>query len=208
VISPLLSNIYLDPLDQMMAREGYEMVRYADDFVVLCKSEEEARAALKRVQEWTAQAGLTLHPEKTRIVYIKRDRNPGTGGRFDFLGYRFHREYLNPREKSLKKIRDTIRDKTPRKNGKSLDAIITDVNATLRGWFEYFKHSQKSTFKELDSFIRRRLRSILSGRRKNKNHGWGWSNRQWTNACFARQGLLSLAEAHVSARQSLRKVNH
>jgi RNA-directed DNA polymerase len=208
VISPLLSNIYLDPLDQELAREGYEMVRYADDFVVLCKSEEEARAALKRVQDWTAQAGLTLHPEKTRIVYIKRDRNPGTGGSVDFLGYQFRREYVFPRRKSLQKIRDTIRDKTPRKNGKSLDAIIRDVNEALRGWFAYFKHSQKSTFKRLDEFVRRRLRSILAGRRKKRNHGWGWCNRLWSKAYFARQGLLSLVEAHVRVRQSLRRGNH
>ena len=68
IVSPLLSNIYLDPLDHEMAGEGFQMVRYADDFVILCRSEAEAQEALERVQSWTVQAGLTLHPEKTRIV--------------------------------------------------------------------------------------------------------------------------------------------
>jgi RNA-directed DNA polymerase len=82
VISPLLSNIYLDPLDHLMAEKGYEMVRYADDFVVLCRTPEDAAAALTVVRDWTASAGLTLHPVKTRLV------NARTTG-FDFLGYRF-----------------------------------------------------------------------------------------------------------------------
>lgn len=80
VLSPLLSNIYLHPLDQLMAGEGYEMVRYADDFVILCRSEAAAQRALEQVQQWTARAGLTLHPEKTRIV----EASGGEG--FEFLG--------------------------------------------------------------------------------------------------------------------------
>src|SRR5260370_636188 len=90
VISPLLSNIYLDPLDHELAGSGYEMVRYADDFVILCRSETEARAALAKVQPWTATAGLQLHPEKTRIVDATQR------GGFDFLGYHFERGYRWP----------------------------------------------------------------------------------------------------------------
>jgi RNA-directed DNA polymerase len=202
VISPLLSNIYLNPLDQLMAREGFEMVRYADDFVILCRSEEAARAALQRVEEWTAQAGLKLHPEKTRIVHVERDDQPGSGDGFDFLGYRFWRKYKLVRRKSLKKIKDTIRDKTPRKNGRSLDTIITDVNRTLRGWFEYFKHSTKGTFTKLDSFIRRRLRSMLLKRKKRRGYGWGNANKLWPNAYFAKRGLLSLKTAHAQVCRS------
>ena len=82
VISPLLSNIYLDPLDHLMAEQGFEMVRYADDFVVLCRSPEDAAAALAVVKDWTASAGLTLHPLKTRLVDARMDG-------FDFLGYHF-----------------------------------------------------------------------------------------------------------------------
>lgn len=140
VVSPLLSNIYLDPLDQQMEQAGIEMVRYADDFVLLCRTEEQARQALERVQTWTAQAGLRLHPEKTRIV------NANEQGGFDFLGYHFERGMKWPRKKSVAKLRATIREKTRRNNGHSLDEIITRANRTLRGWFEYFKHSQKSTF--------------------------------------------------------------
>ena len=86
VISPLLANIYLDPLDWLMAGHGFEMVRYADDMVVLCRSQEEAVAALEKLREWMAGAGLTLHPDKTRTV----DMNLADS-HFDFLGYRFQR---------------------------------------------------------------------------------------------------------------------
>ena len=104
VLSPLLSNLYLSPLDHQMEQAGVEMVRYADDFVLLCRSREEAERALERVREWTATAGLTLHPVKTRIVDAQKES-------FDFLGYRFDRGRRWPREKSRKKFRDTIRDK-------------------------------------------------------------------------------------------------
>ncbi len=84
VVSPLLANIYLDPLDWLMAGLGFEMVRYADDMVVLCRSEQEAMAVLEKLREWMAGAGLTLHPDKTRTV----DMNLA-GSHFDFLGYPF-----------------------------------------------------------------------------------------------------------------------
>jgi RNA-directed DNA polymerase len=80
--STLLSNIYLDPLDHLMAERGFEMVRYADDFVVMRRTLEEATAALALMKEWTASAGLTLHPTKTRLVDERKDG-------FDFLGYHF-----------------------------------------------------------------------------------------------------------------------
>jgi RNA-directed DNA polymerase len=194
VISPLLSNIYLDPLDHLMAREGYEMVRYADDFVILCRSPEDAARALERVREWTAAAGLTLHPTKTRIV-------SATESSFDFLGYRFDRGKRFPREKSLKKIKDTIRAKTKRNSGRCLQAIIASLNPTLRGWFEYFKHSYPTTFKALDGWIRMRLRSLLRRRQKKRGRGRGSDHQRWPNAFFAAQGLYSLVTAHASDRQ-------
>jgi RNA-directed DNA polymerase len=194
VISPLLSNIYLDPLDHMMAQEGFEMVRYADDFVILCRSPEDAARALERVQEWTATAGLTLHPTKTRIVNAAEDS-------FDFLGYRFDRDKRFPRAKSLKKITDTIRAKTQRNSGRCLRAIIASLNPTLRGWFEYFKHSYPTTFTTLDGWTRMRLRSILRRRQKKRGRGRGSDHQRWTNAFFAAHGLYSLATAHASDRQ-------
>lgn len=195
VISPLLSNIYLDPLDHLMAEQGFEMIRYADDFVILCRTREDAERALAVVQQWTAQAGLTLHPGKTHIV-------EATEGDFDFLGYTFTCGYRYPRKKSLRKFKDTIRRKTKRQNGHSLQAIIAQLNPTLRGWFEYFKHSQPRTFEPLDGWIRMRLRSILRRRHKRKGRGAGWDHFRWKNAYFAERGLYSLRQAHVSVCQS------
>jgi RNA-directed DNA polymerase len=196
VISPLLSNLYLDPLDQQMARQGREMVRYADDFIILCRSEAEARGALEQVRQWTASAGLKLHPVKTRIVDATQQ------GGFDFLGYHFERGYRWPREKSLKKFKDTIRSKTRRTNGHSLKAIIVNVNRTLRGWFEYFKHSHYTAFAPLDQWVRMRLRSILRQRRGRDGRGRGRDHQLWPNAFFAQRGLFSLATVHTRARQS------
>ena len=200
VVSPLLSNIYLDPLDHRMAERGYEMVRYADDFVVLCRSPQEAADALAEVQQWTTQVGLTLHPTKTRLVDAREDG-------FDFLGYRFVAGQRWPRSKSMKKFKDTIRAKTKRSSGHSLPMIILDINRTLRGWFEYFKHSHRWTFSSIDGWIRRRLRSILrkrrGGRGISKVHGTDhW---RWPNAFFAAHGLFSLQDAHALARQSSRR---
>ena len=196
VVSPLLSNIYLDPLDRAMAQGGYEMVRYADDFVILCRSEAEAVAALEKVRAWTVQAGLTLHPVKTRIV------NAEEKGGFDFLGYHFERGMKWPRKKSLDKFRDTIREKTRRTNGHSLQAIIENVNRTAKGWFEYFKHSKPNTFPVLDGWIRMRIRSILRKRRGLRGRGRGSDHHCWPNAFFSEHGLFSFVTAHVEARQS------
>lgn len=195
VISPLLSNIYLDPLDHAMAQEGFEMVRYADDFVILCRSPEEASQALARVQVWTAAAGLTLHPTKTRIVNAANES-------FEFLGYRFEKGKRYPRAKSLQKLKDTIRAKTKRTNGASLRTIIDQLNPTLRGWFEYFKHSYRTTFQDVDGWVRMRLRSILRKRQGRKGRGRGRDHHRWPNAFFAEQGLYSLKAAHALACQS------
>ncbi len=196
VISPLLSNLYLDPLDQRMVRQGLEMVRYADDFILLCRSEAEAREALEQVRQWTASAGLKLHPVKTRIVDATQK------GGFEFLGYHFERGTRWPREKSLQKFKDTIRAKTRRANGHSLKAIIATVNRTLRGWFEYFQNSHYTTFSPLDKWVRMRLRSILRKRRGREGRGRGRDHQLWPNAFFAKRGLFSLVAAHTLARQS------
>ena len=199
VVSPLLSNIYLDPLDHRLAEGGFEMVRYADDFVVLGGTEGEAQRALREVAGWTAAAGLTLHPVKTRIV------DAGQEGGFDFLGYHFERGLRWPRRKSEGKFRDTIRSKTRRTQGQSLTAIIVDLNRTLRGWFEYFKHSHKPTFATLDGWVRMRLRSLLRHRRGRRGRGRGADHQRWPNAFFADSGLFSLATAHGIACQSSRR---
>jgi RNA-directed DNA polymerase len=199
VVSPLLSNIYLDPLDHDMEKGEFEMVRYADDFVILCRSEVEAHQALERVREWTASVALQLHPEKTRIVDARQ-----VGG-FDFLGYHFECGARWPRAKSLRKFKDAVRAKTPRTSGHSLQAIIVDLNRTLKGWFEYFKHSHKSTFPRIDQWVRMRLRSILRRRHHQRGQGRGWDHRRWPNVFFAEHGLYFLATAHVRVRQSSRR---
>lgn len=198
VISPLLSNIYLDPLDPRMAQQGFEMVRYADDFVILCRDRATAERALLLVGAWTASAGLTLHPEKTCIVDVE---NEG----FDFLGYHFHAKDRWPRKKSLKKLRAPLRAKTKRTNGHSLQSIIADVNQTLVGWFEYFQHSHRFTFSSLDGWIRMRLRSILRKRRGRKGRGRGLDHHRWPNSFFADAGLFSLVTALRLACQSSKR---
>jgi len=199
VISPLLSNIYLDALDHQMAQHGYAMVRYADDFVILCRSESEAQRALAEVEEWTAAAGLRLHPEKTRIV----DAVPRGG--FDFLGYHFERGYRWPSRKSLRKFQDKIRAKTKRTHGHSLQRTILELVPIQRGWFEYFKHSHWPTFRDLDSWIRMRFRSMLRHRQGRKGRGRGKDHHRWPNAFFAELGLFSFTTAYVQARQSSRR---
>ena len=200
VVSPLLSNIYLDPLDHHMASRGMEMVRYADDFVLLCRTESQAQAALAEVQKWTAEAELALHPEKTRIVDATQR------GGFEFLGYHFERGMKWPRAKSLEKFKTTVRTHTRRHNRNSLPMIISQLNRSVSGWFQYFQHSHTTTFPLLDSWIRMRLRSILRCRQGKRGRGRGSDHHRWPNAFFAEQGLFSLCAAHASVRQSLGKV--
>ena len=199
VISPLLANIYLHPLDEHMAARGYRMVRYADDFVVLCKSREETAAALAEIRAWVAENGLRLHPNKT---HVGDSRQYGQG--FEFLGYRFEAGRRLVRKKSLDRFKDSIRAKTRRTRGQSLACIIGDLNPLLTGWFRYFKHAHPRTFILLDRFIRRRLRSILL-RQTKKQSGFGLSratHQLWPTAFFAQAGLLALHTAWLTARHS------
>lgn len=196
VISPLLANIYLDPLDWEMAGAGWEMVRYADDFIILCQSEEEAHRALEKVRAWVEQNGLKLHPEKTRII----DANQRGG--FDFLGYHFERGRKWPRKKSMDKLKEAIRHKTRRTEGRSLSVICQDLNRTLVGWFGYFKHSSKHVFPRVDGYVRGRLRSILRKRHGGRGRGRGRDHQRWPNDYFHTRGLVSLSQRHRVACQS------
>jgi len=198
VLSPLLANVYLHQLDLTLNRRGYKMIRYADDFVVLCRSKEEAEAALGEIQLWIDQNGLQLSPEKTHI-----GNSLGIGQGFEFLGYRFESGRRHVRPKSLKKFKDNIRSKTRRNRGDSIEQIISELNATLKGWFTYFKHAHHWTFGSLDGFIRRRLRAILRKQRKRPGSGRSLQDHiRWPNAFFAERGLFTMHEAYVSACQS------
>jgi RNA-directed DNA polymerase len=198
VISPLLANIYLNPLDHLMAGQGKEMVRYADDFVILCESQEEALEVLEQLQAWVGEAGLTLHPVKTRIVDATQH------GGFDFLGYHFERGHRWPRQKSLDKYKATIRQKTRRMRPGRLEDIIRDLNQTNAGWYAYFRHSARFIFVALDSWTRQRLRNLLRKRSRRKGRAGGRDYKRWSNAYFADLGLISMALARKEARQCLK----
>lgn len=198
VMSPLLANLYLHPLDRQMKQQGYRMVRYADDFVVLCRSAEQAKAALSEVRVWTEQNGLGLNADKTHVGDC---RQAGQG--FEFLGYRFEVGRRWVRKKSLLALRERIRHKTRRTRWDSLTCIIADLNPVLRGWFHYFKHTQPWVHQLTDSFVRRRLRAIL--RKQDKRPGMGKchdDHLRWPNTFFAAQGLFTLTTARALASQS------
>lgn len=197
VISPLLANIYLDPLDHLMAKQGYEMVRYADDFVILCDTREEAERARKVVEEWTTESGLTLHPEKTSLVEAQSEEG------FTFLGYHFHEGRKEPRRKSTQKFRDEIRALTKRTNGHKLETVIEDINSVAEGWFEYFKHSVQSTSRRADQFIRQRLRAMLRRRDNLRGMVNPKDYKRWPNSFFAGCGLFSMEQARKAILQSL-----
>jgi RNA-directed DNA polymerase len=198
VISPLLANIYLHSLDCHMQQKGYRMVRYADDFVVLCRNAAEAQAALFEVKAWVEANGLTLSDEKTHVGDCRQE-----GQGFEFLGYRFEAGRRWVRKKSLRAFRERIRMRTKRTRGDSLAKVIADLNPMLRGWFNYFKHAHPMTFKWMDGFVRRRLRAIL--RKQEKRPGMGQcrdDHQRWPNTFFAVQGLFTMEAAWKLASQS------
>jgi RNA-directed DNA polymerase len=227
VISPLLANIYLNPLDHLMSQSGYEpersgdrqptgcpegvsvanqMVRYADDMVMLCQSAEAAEKALATLREWSAQAGLELHPQKTRVVDMGQPK-----AHFDFLGYRFWRgktsgrirRFIRP--KSEKKFREAIKPLTRRNNGQSMSAIAQKLRPRLQGFYNYFKHASSQSLVAVDRWIRVRMRSILRKRAGRRGKGRGLDHQRWPNSYFASLGLFNLEEARKLELVSLRR---
>ena len=195
IVSPLLANIYLDPLDKLLESLGLRSVRYADDIVVLAESAEAARSALRTLEKWMDGAELTLHPEKTRVVDMYE-----ADAHFDFLGCRFQRSRRGGllklvRPKSGQKLRGNLKKTTRRNNGRSMEAIIATINPVLRGWFEYFKHANANEMSPVDSWVRMRLRSILRKRQKRRGRGRGLDHHRWPNHYFANLGLFSLKTA-------------
>ena len=198
VISPLMSNIYLHGLDELLSNSDVRYVRFADDFVAMCRTREDAENALATIRNWVESHGLILHPEKTHVGNCVEK-----GQGFEFLGYRFEagRRWVRPKSKMA--LRDKIRLLTGRLRSGSLVTIIKELNAVLRGWFGYFKHAHRSTFRAVDGFVRRRLRAIL--RKREKRPGFGRTSRDhklWPNAYFASHGLFTLHEAYAVASQS------
>lgn len=195
VLSPVMSNLYLNPLDHQMADSGFEMVRYADDFVVLCRSQSEAETALQMITAWVETAGLTLHPTKTKIVDSRVES-------FAFLGYSFRGDQIYPRRESLAKMKTRIKELTPRKRPGSIERIAAELTSILRGWFGYFRHCRWTIFKALDAKIRSRLRQLLLQRHRNNPQGLPRTQR-WPNDFFAKAGLYSLRDAHFRFDQSV-----
>jgi RNA-directed DNA polymerase len=186
VISPMLANLYLNPLDHLMVQKGYETVRYADDLVGLCRSQGEAEQVLTQLRQWSEEAGLTLHPTKTRIVNVQSEG-------LDFLGWHFRGGQKWPRKKSLEKLREKLRPLTRRTNGRSLSEIIAKANPILHGWYGYFRQSHPAGLGGPDGWLRRRLRALP--RKREKRPGYGLSkadSQRWPNRWFAAHGLYSL----------------
>lgn len=195
VISPLLANIYLDKLDWIISNAGMQMVRYADDLVVLCTSQIQAQSALTLISEWIQEAQLQLHPQKTKIIDATQP------GGFEFLGYHFERGYKWPRQKSVLKVREAVRKHTGRTNGQSFEYTIARLNPILRGWYNYFRHGKVHTLGNLDGWVRGRLRSILRKRTKRKGKAKGGpDHRRWPNRFFEEAGLFNLTTAHAQGR--------
>jgi RNA-directed DNA polymerase len=199
VISPLLANVYLHPVDLAMREAGFRLVRYADDMVVLCRTREEAEAALEKLGELLEARGLQLHPDKTGIAHLMV--RPG----FQFLGYVFYDRYRDPRSSSEDKLKATIRTKTKRTNGHSFQDIVQSLNASLRGWYNYFKFCSPTggTWERIDQWVRYRLRALLDKRRTGRRRrlGRGPAHYHWPNAYFTEHGLFSLKSAVKLVRQ-------
>jgi RNA-directed DNA polymerase len=205
VISPLLANIYLNPLDHLMSRSGYEMVRYADDMVILCPNAEAAETVLQTLREWSAQAGLELHPQKTQMVDMGQPK-----AHFDFLGYRFWRgktsgrihRFIRP--KSVQKFKAGIKPLSRRTCGQSLTALAQRLRPKLQGFYGYFKHVSAGTLREMDGWIRGRVRAILRKRVGLRGRGRGRDHQRWSNDYFTKLGFYNLEAARELEIISLR----
>jgi group II intron reverse transcriptase/maturase len=200
VVSPLLSNILLTPFDREMRRKGYQLTRYADDWVVTCKTAAEARAAIDAALQILKQLGVELHPQKTRIVHVQQG--------FEFLGYKIKRGqkqlrlpeskirsqlrrgalYAYPREKSIRRFMDQVRQRTKRNVPLKTKELIEELNPLLRGWGEYYKRAHvRRLFHRLDGWI---VRRIWSHRYKRwRNSGW---KRLPASTLYGEHGLVNL----------------
>jgi RNA-directed DNA polymerase len=180
VISPLLANIYLHYFDERMAELGYEVVRYADDFLVLCEDEEEAKKAITRVKGILDELELTLHPKKTKI------KNFSEG--VDFLGFTVYISHKVPRKEAVKKYKDAVRRVTRRNLPINLEMVIMKLNPITVGWGNYYKIANVNwLYKGLDSWTRMRLRSF---KEKKKSY---LSNTRIGNDFLKNLGLKSLS---------------
>ena len=189
VISPWLSNLVLDVLDKAIEAKNWRHVRYADDFVVLVRSRQEAKEAHGYVKEILGQLKLSLHETKTRLT----DFSEG----FEFLGFRFRRYHLGIRGRSIDRFQDRLRTLTRRQQGRNIEAVIADVNPVVRGWAGYVGVAEVTKVLErLDCWVRMRLRAFRYQRRSRHD------NHRLTNRRLAKMGLLSLQHCRPRGRLS------
>ena len=199
VVSPVLSNILLTPFDREMRLRGYQLTRFADDWVVTCRSAAEARAAMDAARRILKQLGVELHPQKTRIVHVRYG--------FEFLGYKIKcgwrklslpgnqirsqaRQdalYAYPKEKSIRRFMDQVRERTKRTTPLRTEELIAGLNPLLRGWGEYYKRAHvRKLFQRLDGWIRRRI--------------WSHRYRRWRNAGWKRLPATQLYDEYGLVR--------
>jgi group II intron reverse transcriptase/maturase len=193
VISPLLANIYLNEFDWQMSLEGYKVVRYADDLVVLCESQEESERAysmIKRIIEDKLQ--LKIHEGKTRIV--NNEEEP-----FEFLGFRFYWKYVLIRKKSLEKFKDKVREVTRRQQPRNVKEVIRRLNYVLRGFANYFKIGDvKYMLRDLDGWVRMRIRCFIEKRKR-----LHYQSIKYRNALLKSYGLTSMMDIKINYESSL-----
>lgn len=181
----MLSNVYLTVLDNALAEHGYKFVRYADDVLILCRSEQQAAEALNHARAVLGRLKLELNEEKTHISTFDKG--------FDFLGFHFGRRGRTIARKSLKAFYGKVRQTTKRQQGnKPVTAVIQALNPQLRGWANYHLEGRNvGKFKKLDKWIRKRLRSYIYKR-------WrvfkGPNVNKPTKEEFERMGLCSLSK--------------
>ena len=200
VISPLLANIYLNRLDRIWVsrcRPLGKLIRYADDFVVMCHRESQAKEALRRIDLVMKQMGLTLHPDKTRMVDLRRGKEG-----FVFLGCtirkkrsiqrapRLHFMQRWPSPKATQRLRDRVRELTDsRAGGKDIKRVIAELNPILRGWGNYFRTGNaEREFNKMDSFVYLRLTRWLHRRGGQRAQ----RSTRWTSKMFWDMGLYKL----------------
>jgi RNA-directed DNA polymerase len=189
VISPLLANIVLDVFDKAIEAKGWRHVRYADDFVILTRSPEEAAQALAYAKEVLGNLKLSLHEEKTRLTDFRKG--------FEFLGFHFRSFRLGIRAKSLERFKDRVRFVTRRNQGRNVEAVLADLNPIIRGYANYFGVAEvASAFRKLDKWLRMRVRSFRLKRRVRT------ANRRLPNKKLVKWGMLSLLECRPRSRFS------
>jgi group II intron reverse transcriptase/maturase len=209
VVSPLLSNILLTPFDQEMRRRGYRLTRYADDWVVTCRSAAEARAAVAAALRILSELGVQLHPQKTRIVHVRHG--------FEFLGYKIKRGkqlrlppgktrssvrsgalYAYPREKSVQRFMDQVRQLTKRRVPLTTPGLIAGLNPILRGWGHYYKRAHvRKLFNRLNRWIVHRIWSHRF--RRWRNCGW---KQMPESKLYGEYGLVNLVRLIPSLASS------